>query len=340
MQPIRHSESSSTKLAAIFSAVLGIAALLLGLEMAAITHGDLMHPMYSKFVLGLIVLACIGLFFISFYVTKRINTIVGTADRIIATGDLTARIPLDGRWDDLSKLSITLNSMLGEIEQLVSGMRTLSDNIAHDLRHPLTRLRNHVETMRSAADPVRDAAMHDQLGELTKECDAILTTFQALLRISNIESGKRHTGMHRMELGQLLRDVVELYEPLAADKQITLTWDDADCSVTGDKDLLFQAFANLVDNAIKYTPAQGRIDIALQPGEDGHARVTIRDTGEGVSDEHKQRVFRRFYRVEHSRHTPGSGLGLSLVAAIIKLHQGQVLLHDNSPRGLVVTVVF
>lgn len=326
-------ESSSTQLAVIFSGLLALAALLLGFEMYAISHGEQMHPLYPRLVLGLLVLVCALAFFISMHVTKRINRIAETATRIIATSDLSQRIPLDSRWDDLSKLSATLNTMLAEIEQLVLGIRTLSDNIAHDLRHPLTRMRNHMESIRESTAPEQQT----RLSELIQECDALLTTFQALLRISNIESGKRHSAYVAIDMRRLLADVVELYEPLAAGKSISMRFNPIASQVVGDKDLLFQAFANLVDNAIKYTPEHGSIEIEMQPQEKG-ARVIIRDSGQGVSDEHKKRVFRRFYRVEHSRRAPGSGLGLSLVAAIIKLHQGIIQLHDNQPTGLIVTV--
>jgi signal transduction histidine kinase len=326
-------ESSSTKLAVIFTALLAMAAVLLGFGMYAMSNGETMHPLYPNIALVLMLIVSGLAFFISFHVTKRINRIVGTADRIIATTDLSQRIPLGSRWDDLAKLSETLNAMLAEIEQLVFGIRTLSDNIAHDLRHPLTRMRNHMETIRDQAAPEAQAP----LNELIAECDGLLTTFQALLRISNIESGKRHAGFVAIDMAQLLHDVAELYEPLAAEKSIRFILNPVTAQVVGDKDLLFQAFANLIDNAIKYTPEQGQIDIDMQPQERG-ARVIIRDTGLGVSDEHKQRVFRRFYRVEHSRRAPGSGLGLSLVAAIIKLHQGMIQLHDNQPAGLIVTV--
>jgi signal transduction histidine kinase len=335
MRRIRHVESSSTKLALLFSGLLAFAAVLLGVEMYALTHDESIHPIYSRFVLVLIILVSGSLFFVSFYVTKRINVIAQTATRIINTSDLSQRIPLDARWDDLSKLALTLNTMLEEIEQLVSGIRTLSDNIAHDLRHPLTRLRNRIESMRK--DSPDNTELQQKLGELTLECDALLTTFQALLRISNIESGKRSSGFKAMDFTKLMQDVVELYEPVAADKNITLQFLPLNAQVVGDKDLLFQAFTNLIDNAIKYTPTEGIVTVAMQPQEKG-ARVVIRDTGLGVSDEHKDRVFRRFYRVEHSRRLPGSGLGLSLVAAIIKLHSGIIQLHDNSPQGLAVTV--
>jgi len=303
--------------------------------MYAITHNDSIHPIFSRFVLALIIAVSASLFIVSFYVTKRINVIAQTATRIINTSDLSQRIPLDARWDDLGKLSSTLNTMLDEIEQLVNGIRTLSDNIAHDLRHPLTRLRNHIETMREGSKD--NAELQQKLGELTLECDALLTTFQALLRISNIESGKRHSGFKHMDFTQLMHDVVELYEPLAAEKSIDLTFAPLPSQVMGDKDLLFQAFTNLIDNAIKYTPEHGTITIDMAQQENG-VKVIIRDSGLGVSDEHKQRVFRRFYRVEHSRRAPGSGLGLSLVAAIIKLHSGFIQLHDNTPQGLCVTV--
>lgn len=329
-------ESSSSKLALLFAGLLAFAAVLLMFEIYAITHNDAVHPIYSSFVLAVIILVSASLFVVSFYITKRIRVISNTAQRIILTSDLSQRIPLDARWDDLSKLSLTLNRMLDEIEQLVTGIRTLSDNIAHDLRHPLTRLRNHIEAMRRLQPD--HGELQQNLGELIAECDGLLTTFQALLRISNIESGKRHSGFKAVDFSQLMHDVIELYEPVAAEKSITLNFDPCPMQVIGDKDLLFQAFTNLIDNAIKYTPNQGTVTVSMAL-QNGQPRITIQDTGLGVSDEHKEHVFSRFYRVEHSRRAPGSGLGLSLVAAIIKLHHGLIQLHDNRPHGLIVSVL-
>lgn len=333
--------SSSAKLAIFFSLLLIVCFVLLALEIYAASGGEEIKPVVAHVILGMILFICIGLFGVSFYVTKRINIITATAGRIIATRDLSQRIPIDNPWDDLSKLAQSLNSMLEEIEGLVGGMKQVADNIAHDLRTPLTRLRSHIESMRddvtSAAAPLSRDEHEEQLTGLIMECDGLLATFNALLRITNIQAGRRHAGFHTLNLASVVQDVVELYEPVAQEKQITLNYSATPIMVIGDKDMLFQAAANLLDNAIKHTPDLGRVQIDVGPHQ-GRARMMIADTGCGISDQHKPLVFRRFYRVDACRSAPGSGLGLSLVQAIVQLHQGQIALSDHPPSGLVVTV--
>lgn len=285
--------------------------------------------------LGLCMLMFFGLCWVQIMAGSRIHAIVETAQRIIRTGDITQRIhdPQGGR--EVLSLITVLNQMLDEIEQLMHSVRTASDNIAHDLRHPLTRLRNHLEELREGA---ADCPQEQQkVADLVVECDQLLGTFQAILRISNIETGRRHGGFREVNLTQLVEDVIELYEPFAAQKNITILTDAFPTKSMGDKDLLFQALTNLVDNAIKYTPEGGTIDVSIMPmGE--KSRIVISDTGRGVPDEHKPNIFRRFYRADPSRTMPGTGLGLSLVAAIITLHQGTITLSDTDPHGLTVTI--
>jgi signal transduction histidine kinase len=336
MKRIRLFESSSTQLAFLFSGLLAAALTLLAMDIHALVKGEKSDATFTYVVLILISIITFGLFIISFYVTKRINTIAQTADHIMSTRDLSARIPIDAHWDDLSKLANVLNLMLEDIEQLLAGVRQVSDSIAHDLRTPLTRLRNHIESMRTGSN--RPEVTHDGLGQLIVECDGLLTTFNALLRISNIESGKRLTAFSEMSFSQIVHDVIELYEPLISDKHIHLAFVSEPTTMVGDKDLLFQAIANLLDNAIKYTPPDGHIHVAVNPFEGG-GKLVVSDTGPGISQEHKDLVFRRFYRVDSCRNQPGSGLGLSLVAAVINLHQGTITLSDNLPHGLMVTVV-
>jgi signal transduction histidine kinase len=269
----------------------------------------------------------------------RIVAITTTADRIISTGDLTQRIADSDYHDDTASTGLggTLNRMFDEIETLMHSVRTASDNIAHDLRHPLTRLRNRIEDMREDAERGGCDVQKQKLSDLVNECDALLSTFQAILRISNIESARRHGGFREVNLNALLQDILELYEPVAADKKITLAFDALPTRTIGDKDLLFQAVANLLDNAIKYTPIGGSITITLAPEGNGGI-LRIADSGPGIADEHKTSVFRRFFRVDAARNQPGTGLGLSLVGAIVKLHQGTITLSDNVPHGLVVKV--
>jgi signal transduction histidine kinase len=338
MSRITAFSSSSTKLAIVFTLLITAAIASVGYR--AYQLGDAQNAeiflQQLYLIIGMLMLLCVGLFTISYYVTKRINMIVTTADNIMRTGDLSARIPIDCAWDDLSKLSITLNHMLAEIETSVGAIRTVSDNIAHDLRHPLTRLRNHIDNLRNTS-PKSESDYASAMQSLLHECDGLLTTFQALLRIGNVESGKRQGQFTQLSLTNLLKDVVELYEPLAAEKSIVFSSHLDAVTLKGDKDLLFQLFANLCDNAVKYTPPHGTVSLTLSQTQ-GAASITICDSGPGIPDSEHEKVFGRFYRLDSCRNTPGNGLGLSLVAAIVRLHQGSIRLSAHQPSGLQVEV--
>jgi signal transduction histidine kinase len=272
-------------------------------------------------------------FFISVFVVSRINRISYTAQHIIDTGDLSQRISVDSNWDDLSDLARTLNNFLERIESLMQGVRDVSDSIAHDLRTPLTRLRNQLENARRSPLNTLD------ITTLLSEADNMLETFNALLRISNIEKGKRHQAFSPVELAVILHDVIELYEPLAEEKNISINVSYAEASsIMGDRDLLFQLFANVLDNAIKFSPPEGTISIAtIDKGK--KLQITIADQGIGIPKTESEKVFNRFYRTEKSRNTLGNGLGLSLVKAIVEVHSGSATLHNNNP-GLKIAITF
>ena len=329
----------SNRLVQLLCLLLLIAFSLLAIEIYSFASDSMNQSIQSGIMIVLMLILCGGLYFVKILGVRRMLAITSTAETIMRTGDLSKRIPIDSRWEDLSNLSCVLNTMLSEIEQLVNGVRMVSDNIAHDLRTPLTRLRNHIEEMRVSA--IACPTIEEQqvsYSNLVMECDEMLATFQALLRISNIESGRKCAAFAMFDASAVLRDAIELYEPLATEKHIAITSNiAASAMINGDKDLLFQAFANLVDNSLKYTPDAGAVHIELAPTATG-IRLELRDTGPGIADDHKQHVFRRFYRVEQSRHLRGFGLGLSLVSAIVALHKGSIQLTDNTPTGLVVTV--
>lgn len=284
-------------------------------------------------IIGLMLIVIATSFIISTFVVSRINRIAEAARTIMDTGDLTGRIWIKSSWDDLSNLAQVLNAFLDRIEQLMTGIRQVSDNIAHDLRTPLTRLRNQLE---AHADKQHDTTARGACEELVGEADRLLETFNALLRIANIQTGKRHAGFKDFSFDKMMTDVIELYEPLAEEKQINIRYQIAPYTYYGDPHLLFQAVANILHNAIKYTPAEGAISIHLQTNDRG-AILTIADTGTGIADTEKSKVFERFYRVDSSRQADGNGLGLSLVAAIIELHAGAIRLGDGNP-GLIVMI--
>lgn len=273
-----------------------------------------------------LVLALAGGWTLSRSVTRRLD-IINETSREIMSGQLDRRIPENGSDDEFDEVVSHLNAMLDRIEALMEDVRRVSDNIAHDLKTPLTRLRNELETLREGVGD--DTSVERAL----QEADSLLTTFNALLRIARIEAGHRRAGFADLDLGTVARDVAELYQPLAEDKGISFTAGvNGAVKVRGDRDLLFQAMANLVDNAIKYTPAPGRVTLTLESDADV-ARITVGDSGPGIPDAVRSKVFERFYRTEGSRHTPGSGLGLALVKAVAQAHDGRVTLGDND-RGL------
>ncbi len=254
---------------------------------------------------------------------RRIEEINQTS-RDIMTGNLSRRIPLRGSGDDFDQLSANLNEMLERIQTLMEGLRHVSDNIAHDLRTPLARLRGRLEEI--AADGL-DAERRARVESAIAEADGLLAMFNALLRITQIEAGGRRGSFAPVDLGAVVTDVAELYEPVAAERDQTLTVATTGArTINGDRDLIFQAVANLVDNAIKYTPTGGRIRI-----DAAGAEIRVTDSGPGIPEESREEVFRRFRRLEASRSAPGSGLGLSLVRAVAQLHDGSARLEDAGP---------
>ncbi len=285
-------------------------------------------------VLMTLVLALAGGLMTSKTMMRRIEAINETCHRIM-DGDLSRRISCLGGNDDFDKLIHTLNRMLDRIEQLMHGVKQVSDNIAHDLRTPLSRLRRRLDMLR--IDGSGTEQQRDLLDQAITEADGLLTTFKALLRISEIESGSRRANFQEVDVAALLDDLVEMYEPLAQERGQVIAWERRDVPpLHGDRDLLFQAFSNVLDNAIKYSPEQGRIGLLIR-GCGADLEVAITDTGSGIPAAEREKVLERFYRLEINRSPPGNGLGLSLVAAIVKLHHGRLELGDNGP-GLRVTI--
>jgi len=270
-------------------------------------------------------------YLISVFVVSGTNKIATTAHEIMQTGDLSRRLELSSRWDDLSNMAAVLNGMLDRIEHLMIGIRRVSDNVAHDLRTPLTRMKNQIETLN---DKYGDEAH----ASLLQEADHLLVTFTAILRISRIETEKQRSHFKPLELSLLLEDVAAFYEPLAEDKQIKIDVNVTGAPLTGDRDLLFQAYANILDNAVKFTPVGGgiRIDMAT---DKGRTKIEVFNTGRGTQDHETEKIFDRFYRGEQSRTSSGTGLGLSLVKAVIELHEGEVSAENTAEGFRIITIL-
>ena len=258
----------------------------------------------------------------------RIEAINMTSREIMRSG-LGERIPLRGSGDEWDGLAENLNSMLDRIEELVETNRQVSDNVAHDLRTPLTRMRGRLER---ALNQQLDVGHYRSLvNDTISDLDEILTTFSSLLRISQIEARDRTAAFRNIDLSEIVREVVELFEPTAEERAVRLkVFARETVSVVGDRDLLFDAISNLVDNAIKHGGDRREISVAVARCDEGPI-LSIGDRGPGIPIEERNHVLRRFYRLERSRNRPGNGLGLSLVAAVAGLHGAHIIMADNSP---------
>jgi signal transduction histidine kinase len=299
-----------------------------------------------------VVLGLIGGFFVARRVLNRVDAMTGTT-RTIMHGDLSGRLPVAGSGDELDRLAENLNAMLERIEALMHGMREVSDNIAHDLKTPLTRLRNRAEEALRLAKGEED--YRTALENVLEESDGLIRTFNALLMIARAESGEAGESMSEFDAADIVQDVAELYEPLADEKGLALKVDaQGPLTVRGNRELISQALANLIDNAIKYAaprhaapalaPAPGDVIPEAAPAgeelpeivvgahrEGNRVVISVGDPGPGIPVADRARVVERFVRLEQSRSLPGSGLGLSLVAAVARLHRGELRLEDNTP---------
>ncbi len=264
----------------------------------------------------------------------RVDAISRTAEAII-DGDLTQRVPLRGTGDDLDRLAETLNRMLDRMDRLLESVRQASNNIAHDLRTPLTRLGQRLEEARTQ---VRSADGQQRALDAAKaEVDALLGTFAALLRIAEVEAGAQRAAFRRVDLSAVVATVAEAFAPSAEEAGYTLVAEVAPgIAVHGDRELLTQALVNLVENALRHTPPGTQVRLLLR-AQAGRAVMAVEDNGPGIPEAERDQVLRRFYRLDHSRSTPGSGLGLSLVAAVAELHGAELRLEDAKP-GLRVVI--
>ncbi|MBK9082563.1 MAG: HAMP domain-containing protein [Rhizobiales bacterium] len=292
---------------------------------------------------SLIYLALFGLaggLFMAFRVLRRVDAMNASAQRIMA-GDLAQRLPVAGSGDELDRLASNINAMIARIGELMAGMREVSDNIAHDLKTPLTRLRNHAENALRVGREEKD--YRAALDRMIEEADGLIRIFNALLMIARAEAGAASAAMTRLDAGEIATSVAELYEPVAEEGRLRLdVAAGTGLFLRGNRELVSQAVANLLDNALKYgrpadqADASGEVRVtARRQGEE--IVIEVADRGPGVPEQDRERVLGRFVRLEESRTAPGFGLGLSLAAAVAHLHGGRLRLDDNAP-GLRVTL--
>lgn len=284
--------------------------------------------------LAMLLLAVSGGIFIGRRALSRID-VFNDRLRAYESGRLESRLPIGGSGDELDELSASVNATLGRVESLMASLRQVSNDIAHDLRTPLTRLRHRLEAASSNARTAEEYAA--SIGDALTQIDLILSTFSALLRIAQIEAGARRKGFTNVDLSDLCSSIVDAYRASFEDERRPLQAAIAQSVfVRGDRDLLTQALANLIENVLRHTAAGTPMKISLSAGAE-FATLAVSDEGPGIPGEEREAVFRRFYRLERSRTTTGSGLGLSLVKAIAELHSGRIFFEDE-PAGFRVSL--
>ena len=296
--------------------------------------GEIFRVVGAAFALGLLPAFCLWLLagaWLSVRARRRVEEVNLRVRRIVA-GHLRERLPHRNIDEPFSRLAAMVNGMLDELESTINALAGVGNDIAHDLRTPLTRARLTLERGRTNATSLEQ--LQEAADKAIAGIDQSLAIVTALLRLAEIENSRRSSAFGDVALGEMLREVCDMYEPIAEDKQVALSADiSGKLFVRGDRDLLLEAVANLVDNAIKFTPRTGSVKLELLRGE-GETILRVTDTGPGISDKEHEAVLRRFYRSDKIRNTPGIGLGLNLVSAIVKLHGFRLIIHSG-PGGRV-----
>ena len=281
----------------------------------------------------IISLGLLGGYVLSRNFLNRISAINKTSLEIM-DGDLSMRLPTSSNNDELNQLSLNLNNMLDRLNKLMIGMKDVSDNIAHDLRTPLNKIRTNLEvTLMSSPD---SESYRETIKEVIEDVDGVINTFNSLLAISRVESGSVSLKKEKINIKDLIEDIVDLWEPLAEEKGVVLNNEcENDIYFNGNKNLLSQAISNLIDNSIKYGKEENTVNLGSNLSKESIV-IWVSDTGPGIRNEDKEKVLDRFTRLDTSRNTSGTGLGLSLVNSMIKFHKGKIELLDAKPRGLIV----
>ena len=293
---------------------------------------DMLRRTLNLTLVGMILVALAGWFFIGRNVLKRINSVTATS-RTIMAGDLSGRLQVTGSGDEFDRLAISLNAMLERIESLMYGLKNVTDNIAHDLKTPLTRLRNRMD---AALRDNKDIKSYQETVEgAIDEADHLIRIFNSLLRIARVEAGAHEQDKELIDVANIVHEVYELYEPVAEEEGAKLILEKCQtATIKSNRDLIAQALINLIDNALKYGQAEEGLDHEIRISlstDSGYVYFAVKDNGPGIAEEDRSKVSKRFARLEESRTMPGSGLGLSLVKAVAEVHEGEMVLTDNCP---------
>ena len=282
------------------------------------------------------VLAAVVGWFMARRALVGVETVTRTARRI-SEGSLEKRVPVKKRADEIDQLALTFNRMLDRIETLVTGTREMSDNIAHDLKSPITRIRGIAEV---SMTPDASILEYEAMAAGTiEECDRLLDMINTMLIISRTEAGVNQLDCQKLDIGKLVADACNIFQAPAEEKGLTLDCDGpGSISIDGDVRLIQRLVANLLDNAIKYTPVDGRIDVTVSPGENQTVAIAVKDSGVGISGQDLEHIFERFYRCDPSRSQTGTGLGLSFVRAVARAHNGEITVVSTSGEGSTFTV--
>ena len=305
--------------------------MLVGRDMTEVARfGELIRRTLWIAVVGVLLFGLLAWFLVGRQALSRIDSVARTSRRIMA-GDLSQRLQLAGTGDEFDRLSQNLNALLDRIENLDAGLKQVSDNIAHDLRTPLARLRNKAEAARRKGPA--GGGNDEALADIQREADDLISTFNALLMISRVEAGGRAARLEPLDLSAAVTDVHELFEAVVEEAGGTLAADiEPGLRAEGNRELLSQALSNLIENAVKYARPDGPLAVSLSLVRSGReAVIEVADNGAGVPEADRERVQQRFVRLDGSRSTEGSGLGLALVRAIAELHHGRLDLLDNTP---------
>ncbi|APA83630.1 HAMP domain-containing sensor histidine kinase [Francisella tularensis] len=265
-------------------------------------------------------------YLISVFVVKKINHIASSAAAIVNTQDFSQRIKSNTNWDDLSNLANILNILLANIEELLVDIKSVSNNIAHDLKTPLTRLKNKLEDLEQT-NPNKDSS------DALAECNQLLDIFNSLLRLNRLEHGRESLTKKRLDIKNIIDDAIELYDPIFEQKNIQLQTNILAKKLNLDKNLIFQSIINILDNCYKYSKDNTEISINTKIQNSKYI-IEIADQGIGINNENTDKIFERFFREEKSRSQTGNGLGLALVKKIIQLHDGDIIAQNNKPQGL------